>query len=571
MAEKKDLKKLVEILRKFIKWELKNAELLIEQNRKGTLKLPEKVEQTAMLFIKKDRLNDQGVLSVIYLEYQEFLSETTEKERKNIQSLVDKYGRYADALLEVPPDDGYKFSFEANIRREALRITVTRNKRGDRRYNDCYNARMLIEDYGEDIRYCLQWKKWLIWDGGRWDKKNEMGIYFLAKQAVYEMHEKALKKNSEDDQVVLIEHANRSTSTLKLQAMVKNALWEKCLWIEPDDLDKDKMIFNCANGIIDLKSGRLLEHERKRFITKISPVAYDMEAECALWKEFLKSIFKKNKSLIKFVQKIMGICLTGNTSEQAIFIFYGTGANGKSTFLDIILSIMGDYGTTTPTETLMQKKGDSSSNDIARLQGTRFVAAMEADIGGNLAEAVVKRLTGNDKIVARFLYGEYFEYKPTFKIFMATNHKPKVIGMDEAIWRRLKLIPFEVKFNKTQQDPDLPEKLEKELPGILAWMVEGCLLWQKEGLGTPSAIIEANRKYRSEMSAIETFIEECCRRDENEMIQASHLYNAYKEWAEEHSERIISMRSLGMRLAESGMDKTRLTSGNHWLGITLNK
>jgi putative DNA primase/helicase len=428
---------------------------------------------------------------------------------------------------------------------------------------------MLIEDYGADIRYCLQWKKWLIWDGRRWNKKNEYGIYFLAKKTVYEMHEKALKKNSEDDTLVFMEHAVRSESTRKLEAMVKNAIWEESLWIEPENLDQDKMIFNCANGSIDLTSGRLLEHERRMLITKISPVEYDVNAECPMWIEFLRSIFRKNKALIKFVQKITGICLTGNTTEQAMFILYGTGANGKSTFLDIILSIMGDYGATTPTETLMQKKGESSSNDIARLQGTRFVSAMESDIGGKLAEAVVKRLTGNDKIIARFLYGEYFEFKPTFKIFMATNHKPKVTGMDEAIWRRLRLIPFDVCFKKKEQDPDLPEKLMTELPGILAWMVEGCLLWKKEGLRTPSTIIEANNQYRNEMSAIETFLEECCKRDPYAMIQASHLYEAYKKWAENNNEHIISMRSLGMRLAESGMDKTRLSSGNHWLGIAL--
>ena len=571
MAEKKELKKLIESLKNFIKRELKIAEFLLEKNRARVLTLPEKVEQTAVLFSKKEKLNEQGVLSVIYLEYLEYLSETTEKERNTIKGIIDKFGRYADALVEVPFNDGYRFSFEANIGREALRINATRNKRGERRYSDCYNARMLIQDYGEDIRYCVPWKKWIIWDGRRWNKKNDYGIYFLAKKAVYEMNEKALKKNSKDDKIVLMEHAGRSESTLKIQAMVKNALWEESLWIDPDDLDNNKMIFNCSNGSIDLSSGRLLKHERKNLITKISPVEYDVNAECELWKEFLKSIFKKNKALIQFVQKIMGICLTGSISEQAMFILYGTGANGKSTFIDTMMKIMGDYGSTTPTETLMQKKGDSSSNDIARLQGTRFVSAMESDIGGKLAEAVVKRLTGNDKIIARFLYGEYFEYKPTFKIFMATNHKPKVTGMDEAIWRRLKLIPFEVTFKKNQQDPELPEKLKKELPGILAWMVEGCILWQKKGLRNPPAIVEANTKYRHEMSAIETFLQECCRKDENAMIQASHLYEAYKGWAEKNNEYIISMRLLGMRLAESGMDKTRLSAGNHWIGIELNK
>jgi putative DNA primase/helicase len=182
----------------------------------------------------------------------------------------------------------------------------------------------------------------------------------------------------------------------------------------------------------------------------------------------------------------------------------------------------------------------------------------------------VKRLTGNDRISARFLYGEFFEFKPTFKIFMATNHKPSVTGMDDAIWRRLKLIPFEVTFKANEQDTMLPEKLEKEYKGILAWMVEGCILWQKEGLGNPIAILEATKEYRYEMSAIESFLQDYCRRDANEMIQASHIYNAYKEWAETNNERVISNRAFGMRLAESGLDKVRHSKGNFWIGITLN-
>ena len=569
MAEKKDHKKFIDTLKKYVKLELKHAEVLLEKNRTGVLKLPEKVEKTAILFTRNDRLNEQGVLSVLYREYLDYQSKTTEKIQKTITGVIDKYGRYADALIEVPPNDGYKHPFEVNIRKEALKINANRNNRGERRYSDFYNANMLIEDYGNEILYCVKWKKWLIWDGRRWNKKDEHTIFYLAKKAVRQMHIKALSKSYEEDTLVLLEHAGRSETTRKVEAMVKSAAWEKQLWIHPEDLDCEKMIFNCMNGSIDLTNGRLLEYEQKNLITKLSPIEYDPDAQCLVWNDFLKSIFKNNKDLILYVQKVVGMCLSGDISAQAMFILYGTGANGKSTFIDTILNIMGDYGATTPTDTLMQKKGDSASNDIARLQGTRFVSAMEADIGGKLAEAIVKRLTGNDRISARFLYGEFFEFKPTFKIFMATNHKPNVSGMDEAIWRRLKLIPFEVTFKTIEQDTKLPEKLEKEYKGILAWMVEGCILWQKEDLGNPPAILEATNQYRYEMSAIETFFQDCCKREPNEMIQASHLYNGYKEWAETNNEHIISNRAFGMRLAEAGLDKTRLSKGNFWIGITL--
>jgi putative DNA primase/helicase len=332
------------------------------------------------------------------------------------------------------------------------------------------------------------------------------------------------------------------------------------------------MIFNCANGSIDLTNGRLLEHQKSKRITKFAPIIYDENGECPQWLNFLKSIFKKNKHLIHYVQKVLGMSLTGDVSEQAMFILYGTGANGKSTFINTIMQIMGDYGTNTPTETFMQKKGNTASNDIARLNGTRFVAAMEGDCGEKLAEAVVKRLTGNDRISARFLYGEYFEFIPTFKIFMATNHKPKISGLDNAIWRRIKLIPFEVSFSGRQQDPKLQQKLETELPGILAWMVEGCLQWQNEGLGNPPEIMEATNEYRHEMSAIETFLEEECHRDDiHEMTKSSLLYEAYKHWAENNNEYIMSNRSFSIKLAESGMLKQRLSTGQYWLGLSLNK
>ena len=571
MSERKNHKKLVEDLKKFVQWELKNSEALLEKNKAGEIALPEKVEETAILFYSKDRLNSPGVLTVIYLAYLDYKRDTTEEERMSINSIVDKYGRYADALIEVDPAGRRKEPADVNIRKEALEIISIRNARGERRYSDIYNSTMLIKDSGEDILYCGRWKKWLLWDGCRWKKDDANDICEIAVKSIRKIHRKAVRNNGEEQALTLMDHAAISESTHKIDSMVKAASWNGKVKIRPDDLDRDNMIFNCKNGSIDLVSGRLLKHDRKRYITKLSPVEYDENAECPVWKEFLKSIFKKNKVLIQFVQKVIGMCLTGDTSAQAMFILYGTGANGKSTFINTIMKIMGDYGANTPTETLMQKKVDTASNDIARLQGARFVSAMEADFGGKLAEALVKRLTGSDTVSARFLYGEYFEFMPTFKIFMATNHKPKITGMDNAIWRRIKLIPFEVSFNEKQQDQELPEKLAAELPGILAWIVEGCILWQKEGLGNPPAIIEATNEYRNEMSAIETFLQECCLRDEQQMIQASHLYEAYKNWAEENNERIISMRSLGMRLAESGMDKTRLSSGNHWIGIALNK
>lgn len=569
MTEKQSFKKVQETLKHFQEWEQRNADFLLEKQKSGELELPDIVLETVLQFTKKDYLKRRGVLSEVFLCYLDYKKEKTKDERKSTDGTIEKYKRYAYIIAKIKPEDLYIYSDDDCIEHESLNILSQQNTDCIKRFNDVYNSQMLLEDSGKNILYCAPWRKWLLWNDCCWEKDQVNGIYQLASDAIERMYKKALDMKGSEDTIAMMEHARRSQNMIKIEAMVKTATWDKEIRIKPEDLDKDNMIFNCKNGSIDLRSGRLHKHDRSQRITMLSPVAYDDKAECPQWKNFLKSIFKKNKPLILFAQKILGMCLTGDVSEQAMFILYGAGANGKSTFINTIMKIMGDYGANTPTETFMQKRKDSANNDIARLKGTRFVSAMEGDYGQKLAEAVVKRLTGNDKISARFLYGEYFDFIPTFKIFMATNHKPKISGMDNAIWRRIKLIPFEVSFTTKQQDLKLGNKLEAELPGILAWMVEGCLRWQKEGLGEPPEIMDATKEYRFEMSAIETFLQENCRRENNGMIKAGLLYNAYKLWAELNNEHIISMRSFGMRLSETGMDKTRLSTGYHWLGISL--
>jgi len=337
----------------------------------------------------------------------------------------------------------------------------------------------------------------------------------------------------------------------------------------PEDFDRDQFAFNCGNGVIDLRCGRLRPHRREDLMTKCSPVDYDPEAPCPVWKKFLKDIFDGNRDLVKFVQKFLGCSLTGDMSSQAMFILYGTGANGKSTFINVVTRILGDYATTTPTETFMQKKGEQATNDIARLKGARFVSATESDERGRLAESVIKRLTGNDMISARFLYGEYFQFLPTFKIVMATNHNPRIGGMDFAIWRRIKLIPFLKTFPEERQDKTLPQKLEGELAGILAWMVEGCLKWQKEGLGSSEAIQNATEEYRNQMSDIQMFLSDCCEYEEEAMTQSSVLYAAYVAWCEKNNERAKSNRSFSMMLSDSGMDKVKTSVAMFWIGIRI--
>ena len=369
----------------------------------------------------------------------------------------------------------------------------------------------------------------------------------------------------------MMDHAGRSETTHKIESMVRNTAWKFGMNLLPEDLDADPWLFNCDNGITDCRSGRLLPHDRNKLMTMISPVEYHPKAVCPQWTKFLRSIFGENRQLIRFVQKAMGTCLSGDVSVQSMFILYGTGANDKSTFVNAMMSVLGDYAATTPTETFMLKKGDQVNNDIARLKGKRFVSAMESELGSRLAESTVKRMTGNDVVSARFLYGEYFDFKPAFKIVMATNHKPKVGGNDEAIWRRLKLIPFEVNLPPEKQDKHMQEKLERELEGILSWMVEGCLLWLNEGLGHVEAVDLAVAEYRGQMSAIEAFLSSKCIRDDYGRVKIADLYQDFVYWCEGNNERVISKRAFGMRLDEMNMTKCRDGDGWYRVGWRLDR
>jgi putative DNA primase/helicase len=273
--------------------------------------------------------------------------------------------------------------------------------------------------------------------------------------------------------------------------------------------------------------------------------------------------------LIAFLQAAAGWSISGDISEQSMFILYGTGANGKSTFLNVIMRILGDYAITTYPETFMKRSGDSLTNDLARLRGTRFVATAETEQGKRLSEHLIKQATGNDQMTARFLYGEHFNFVPTFKIFMASNHKPVIKGTDHGIWRRIKLIPFTTTIAEERMDKHLEQKLLEEKSGILNWLIEGALRWQKEGLNTPSIVLNATDEYRREMDAIGNFIKERCVQKPGEAIKARELFRVYQEWCEENNEMATSERMFGLRMKELGMTQKRAADGRYWQDIAL--
>jgi len=452
---------------------------------------------------------------------------------------------------------------------EALYLRVDRLKKGQIQYTDTSNAELLVRRHGEGIRYCNAWKKWLIWDGSRWKTDESNRIHELAKGIIREMHDQILKLEDYRDRLELESHAVKSEAVRRRKATVEAASWEQTINVGPEDIDRDGWLFNVRNGTVDLRSGELREHRREDLISKIADVDYDAAAECPTWKAFLREIMDYRVELIEFLQTAVGWTLTGDMSEQTMFMLYGSGANGKSTFLNALIELMGEYAISTPTETFMKKNGDQMSNDIARLRGTRLVTTIEAEQGRKLSEPLIKQITGNDRMTARFLYGEFFDFFPTFKIYMATNHKPVIHGTDYGIWRRIKLVPFTVTIPKEKQDGRLQEKLRGEYAGILNWMIEGCRKWREQGLVAPEAITQATDSYRNEMDVLGNYLKERCLQGPGIMIRARELFRAYQEWCEDANERAMSERYFGMRLEELGLERIRLQDARYWKGIAL--
>jgi len=452
----------------------------------------------------------------------------------------------------------------------ALYLRASQLAKGELQYTDMVNAEKFLLDHGDSIRYCALWKKWLVWDGRRWKIDDSSRIYGKVKETIRKMYLDAAGVADIRDRLEMEKHAQKCESNRRMKNLLEIASWEKDAQVHPDELDRNDFLLNCGNGTIDLKTGKLKPHERSDFITKLANTDYKKEAACPTWKRFLKEIMKGNDGLVDFLRKATGWALTGDTSEQTLFILYGSGANGKSTFLGTLLDLLGDYAMPTPTDTFMRRTNDQISNDIARLRGTRLVTTIEAEQGKRLSEPLIKQITGNDRMTARFLYGEFFDFQPTFKIFMATNHRPVIRGTDHAMWRRIKLIPFTVTIPEEKQDKGLAEKLKKEYPGILSCLIDGCLAWRKEGLGMPPEVKEATESYRNDMDVIGTFLKERCFREEKGLrVQSRELFKAYQAWCEENNERAGSERLLALRLQELGIEKVRYSDARYWVGLRL--
>lgn len=415
---------------------------------------------------------------------------------------------------------------------------------------DIGNAERLVALNGADIRHCELWRSWMVWDGRRWLRDQDGEIMRRAKHTVRRIMLEGANEPVDKLRAAIGKWAVSSESQARQNAMV--ALAKSQVPVTPDDFDTDPMALNVQNGTVDLRDGSLRRHERSRMLTKLAPVEYHPDAEAPIWQAFLSRVLGGDDELIDFLQRAVGYSLTGDTGEQCFFLLHGTGANGKSVFLRTIGKLLGDYANQADFESFLARRGEGPRNDIADLKGARFVAAIEAEEGKRLAESMIKSLTGGDKIKARFLYSEHFTFEPQFKIWLGANHKPVVRGTDEAIWRRIRLVPFEVTIPETERDPTLPQKLETELPGILRWALVGCERWQAGGLTFPHKVRLATNQYREASDLIGEFIDEVCCVGPEEAVAVAELYKEYQDWCEKAGERALTKHDFGVRLDERG-------------------
>ena len=453
---------------------------------------------------------------------------------------------------------------------------ATVGETGQRRYytyDDTGNALRFRDANAGLIHYNHVDGCWIYWDGVRWASDENGEIKRRADKMLADMA-KDLKEMQDDPAYnAYKKHLSRSRSHRGKEGFIAEARHLEGVPVLPSEMDRAGNAFNVRNCLISLKTGKTAEHDKKYMISKLAPVTYDENAKCPRWDRFIEEITCGDKSLQLYLQRMIGYCMTAYTKEQCMFFLYGNGSNGKSVFVDTIAYMLGEYAASCQPETVMMRdRNNTARGDLARLKGARMVVTSEPNDGCRLDEGIVKQMTGGteNKLTARFLYGREFEFSPEFKIVMSTNYKPVIKGTDNGIWRRVRLIPFTAEFTKENRDPQLTEKLRRELPGILNWAIAGAVGWCKEGLPPCAIIDEAGQEYRSEMDRVQQFLDDCTTRSESSSTQASTLYKCYKAWCSEQGDRFpVGSTKFFMELKRRF--KSRKTEAyNEYIGIKIN-
>jgi putative DNA primase/helicase len=438
---------------------------------------------------------------------------------------------------------------------------------------DYGNAERLVDRHGHRLRFCAG-LGWLVWDGRRWQRDHDRGAMRLMKETVRAMWFELAEIADPDAKSPFCSFLLRSESEPRLKAALKLAESEASVVVSASELDREPWLLNVTNGTLDLRTGELRAHDPADLLTKLSPVTFEGDARSPLWESFLERITGGDDDLRCFLQRAVGYSLTGDTREEKLFFAHGPAASGKSTFLEAIKAVLGDYATTADFESFLKKKSDAGvRNDIARLAGTRMTIGIEVDEGKRLAEGLLKTLTGGDTITARHLYKEFFEFLPQFKLWLAANARPRVSASDSGMWRRIVQVPFAEAIPEEERDPRIKLQLKGDpqvQSAVLAWALEGCRAWQEQGLLVPERVRRYTEEYRAENDPLADFFDERCVFEPRAVVRRSELRRAYEEWARENGEWPVAPRTLaGALKARGGNDGAKRGGERAWRGVRL--
>jgi putative DNA primase/helicase len=406
-------------------------------------------------------------------------------------------------------------------------------------FSDDSLAQRFDDRHAADLRFVASWGQWFRYDGTRWRQDDTLHAFDLARRVCREASAECNGKPGEKTALA---------SAKTVAAVERLARSDRRIAATIDQWDADPWLLNTPDGVVNLQTGTKRAHQAADYMTKIT--AAGARGDCPRFLAFLERITGSDPELIAYLRRVLGYALTGITREHALFFVYGTGANGKSVLLSTVAGILGDYHKTAPIETFTASNVDRHPTDLAMLRGARLVTATETEEGRQWAESRIKSLTGGDRVSARFMRQDFFEFMPQFKLFIAGNHRPGLRSVDEAIRRRFHLIPFAVTIPAEQRDSELTEKMKAEWPGILAWIIEGCLVWQSDGLAAPQAVTAATAEYLESEDAIAAWIDDRCERDGNAWAGASALFASWAAWATKAGEALGSQKKFSQKLAE---------------------
>lgn len=441
----------------------------------------------------------------------------------------------------------------------------------------------LITRHGQNLRYCHALRKWFVWTGSRWAFDKMSAVERWASQCGWTLWDEIEKVNGHtgpetvNKMKVWTKYANSWGGII---SSIKSASTFEDVQVSIDNLDANPWLLNCRNGTVDLQTCELHEHTRDDMITKRTRVVYDPDADCPTWRAFLLATFRGDRDLVSYVQRLCGYWATGVIREQILPILWGGGSNGKTTFLNVLLEVLGrDYAMKAPQDFLMSKNHDSHPTEKADLFGKRLVFCSETEEGRRLSESLVKELTGTERVRARRMREDFWEFTPTHKIALVTNHKPLVTGGDHGIWRRIRLIEFGQKFwdgdagesgpPELRQDKALADQLKLEYPGILRWILAGCQEWQRDGEQVPKAVRDQTSEYRDSQDSVGQWLMDCCDLRSNATSTPSELYGSFRAWCESNGEWVTSQKRFCATLNDRGFTPGRTNSTRFYRGIEL--